>query len=1450
MNTDNGQESYGLALDIDKFSKDVAKAEKMFQSVGDKAVSEGQRIDSTFRSVGTAVGGYFAIDKILDFGKTLVNVRGEIESFQISFDVLLGNKEKAASFFKELKQFAVETPLMLNDLSKGAQLLLGFGVEADRLMPTLKQIGDISMGDAQRFNSLALAFAQMSSTGKFMGQDLLQMVNAGFNPLKTMSETTGKSVAQLKDEMSKGAISSEMVAQAFADATAEGGKFNGMLKKQSEGIKGGVSNLMGAIDDAYNDFATKNQGLITDSIAATTSLVKNYEKVGKILLSLIGTYGAYRVALALAIEMEKGYTASQILRYKYLLMTEKATKLLNKAMLSNPYVATALAIGTVVTALIAYANRTTDAERAQNEYNKKKEEAAKAESEHKQEIENLITTARDEYASSLDRVDALNKLKDAYPGIIQKYIDEEGHLKDILGLKKEIAGIEAQKKVDDNKNVVANYKAQIKARQNELKYRRESIGFDQYINPAFKGKSNSRLEEEIKNLQLKLEPELKEQRQNELNQWQIDLKKQTDDKIKAELDEARRLQAMRKNNPLYTLNIMEGSLRGQISGDELNRRVDVLQSEYDLRNKKSVSYEEAYKKAKDDWEKAKKELSDIEKDKDKFTKEQFESAKKNAETTEKAYKDLGGVTDSSLTKQENAQKKAQEAANELKVEQAEREKKINEYNRSRINQEKQSEFEIRQARIDAMKDGFDKEKAEIDLTYDRLIEENRKRQEDWVKELQDKEREEWINKNPNYKKEGKVFTPVSSVENLSEEQKNALKEYTDVANEYQRTETDKLYKELLDKYRNFEQRRAKINEDFEKDKKAIEENKALSSSDKNAFLLELEKKRKEALKGLNNEELAEMQKSSDLMIKLFEETSNKSTAEINRTMAMAKELVSYLSNTNAEDITPKFGFTADQLKALKASPKDIKAIQKAIEELFSASVKRNPFSALIKGLKELFSEEKNEKGEKTPTEVKLARIGESAAEAADIIGGMAGKLSDMFEAAGNDGAADAMDTVEGVMSTVSNIGKGFAEGGIVGGIAAAAGEAIGWITKAFQANARHKKALEEIMNETIAQQREYNLALMEQNLEYEKATTIFGTDEYGKAANAVTVLKNAVSDLNGELKGAGKYSGGYLSFFNGAFGKIDLLSKEQREFYDAYAGLADIEIKTGHKKTGLFGWGKGKDIYSSILDVYPELIQKNGEFDAAVAETIINTREMSETDKAALQNMIDLTNQAKEALSVMKDYLTGIFGEFGNTITDALVDAFKNGKDAAEAFADSVSGMLEKLAKQMIYSVTLAPYIEKAQDQMLETMKNEGLTDEQKFNNYANILDSLTSGVLSEQEEFNALLEKYKQIAENKGIEIFKPDEDAGRSATSKATLQASQESVDRVDGRLTVMQGHTFSMADSLKVLVSISTQILEKLTGIESNTSNLEDINDNIDKLKTAVNIIQLKGLIIKKK
>lgn len=284
----------------------------------------------------------------------------------------------------------------------------------------------------------------------------------------------------------------------------------------------------------------------------------------------------------------------------------------------------------------------------------------------------------------------------------------------------------------------------------------------------------------------------------------------------------------------------------------------------------------------------------------------------------------------------------------------------------------------------------------------------------------------------------------------------------------------------------------------------------------------------------------------------------------------------------------------------------------------------------------------------------------------------------------------------------------------------------------------------------------------------------------------------------------------------------------------------------------MFGWGKGKDIYSSILDVYPELIEQNGKFNASLAETIISTRTMSDEDKAALQNLIDLSQQAEDALQVVKDYLTDIFGELGNTMSDALVDAFRNGTDAGEAFYKSVSSMLEKLAKEMIYTVTIAPYIEKAQERMLDVMQNENLTDEQKFNNYVSILDGLTNDVLSQQGMYNELLKKYQNMAADKGFDIFQPDEEE-RKASSKSGITASQDSVNETNGRLTAMQGHTYSINENVKVLVTVSSQALEKLTNIDRNTKDLCDKTEKVieqnDSIKRELGTINTRGVNLKK-
>lgn len=457
----------------------------------------------------------------------------------------------------------------------------------------------------------------------------------------------------------------------------------------------------------------------------------------------------------------------------------------------------------------------------------------------------------------------------------------------------------------------------------------------------------------------------------------------------------------------------------------------------------------------------------------------------------------------------------------------------------------------------------------------------------------------------------------------------------------------------------------------------------------------------------------------------------------------------------------------------------LEKLRKAIQDLYKEGLKKNPFATLWENLKKVFN---GDWKDKNITE-KLALIGESAAESAQLVGNLAGQLAEMFEAAGHDDAAQAMTDVQDVMNTVSNIGKGFAEGGLVGGIAAAAGEAIGWVTKAFQASARHKEALKTIMNETLAQQREYNLLLMQQNLEYKKASTLFGEDAYGKAKNAVKVMKDAYKDLQDELAGTAEQQGNERRKANSSrmFARMfgSGFDEAKAKLRQAYAGLADIEIKTGHKKTGLFGWGKGKDIYSSILSVYPDLIDANGKFNTSLAETIINTRKMSDEDKAALQNMIDLAEQAEAAYEELNSYMTDIFGDLGSSMTDALVSAFANGTDAAEAFYDSVSDMLEALAKQMIYSVTLAPLIVEAQKKMMDVMLNDAMSDEQKFEAWTGILDGLLDDALKQQGVANALFKKYQDMAAEKGYDIFKPDGD------SKSGLSAGIQGITEDTGSL-----------------------------------------------------------------
>lgn len=664
----------------------------------------------------------------------------------------------------------------------------------------------------------------------------------------------------------------------------------------------------------------------------------------------------------------------------------------------------------------------------------------------------------------------------------------------------------------------------------------------------------------------------------------------------------------------------------------------------------------------------------------------------------------------------------------------------------------QSRRNIQKNGIALLKEGNEKELAQINLDYDTKIAAIKKREAELLQALQDEEYKVWKQQNPDYKERNLQFK--STITALPEANAaDFVKEYQQAA-EYRQQQTDALLNRTLAKYQDFADKRKAIEEKFNADIKLLEANRTKANDMVvNKAILLAKKELNEALQELADDEAKAVAKDNDFLKLLFGDVSKMSFNALSNFISQVRQLKEYLSgNGDSKGIT---FISEEQLKAIASSPEELEKLKKALDSVLQPNKKTNVWENIFKEFKTGFASLSSAKGFEQISGA-IGTISGAAATAAE-------NLSDMFSEMGMQEVAEVVDGLGQIMTSVSSIGQGFATGGVVGGIASIVGETAKWIGQAFAANNRHKEALKEVMNQVIQQQREYNLLLLEQNLLYERASTIFGTDLYGKASNAAKNLSDANKAFQKEVK-----------------------------------GLSKLEIVTGHKKTGLFGWGKGKDVYSSILEVYPELLDKSGKFNKELAETIISTRKMTDEDKAALQNLIDLSDQVEEAFSEMKDYLSDIFGDLGNSMLDAMISAFDSGTDAATKYIESVSDMLSTLAKQMVYSVTLAPILEKAQKSMMDISKNTGLTDEAKFEAYTKVMDGLVDDAVVEQNNAKRLWEYYKKTAESYGFDISEREND---SVLSKGVQSITEDTANLLA-----------SYANSMRTDLSVIRSIMEK--------------------------------------
>ena len=367
------------------------------------------------------IGGATAL---ISLASQIVRVRGEFQSMQTAIETMVG-KDVASGLMAQLKEMAKISPLTLTDMVNAEKMMLGFNIQAEDTVRYLQALSDISMGDSVKFKSLTLAFSQMSAAGKLMGQDLNQMINAGFNPLQIIAEKTGKSIATLKDEMSKGAVSAEMVQQAFIDATSAGGKFYQMSENASKTINGQLSMMQDALDNAFNEMGQASEGVIMEGIQLTTTLIQNYETVGKVLVGLVATYGVYRTALMLATAATSKHTISEIALTNARVLARKAQLLLNAAMLTNPYVAIATVITGLVATMWALSDSTSAAENAQKRFNEEQDKMVQQEKERKSQVESLIRVIQDETETELAKISAYEQLQKLSPALTSAYKQEE-----------------------------------------------------------------------------------------------------------------------------------------------------------------------------------------------------------------------------------------------------------------------------------------------------------------------------------------------------------------------------------------------------------------------------------------------------------------------------------------------------------------------------------------------------------------------------------------------------------------------------------------------------------------------------------------------------------------------------------------------------------------------------------------------------------------------------------------------------------------------------------------------------------------------------------------------------------------------------------------------------------------------------------------------------------------
>lgn len=553
--------------------------------------------------------------------------------------------------------------------------------------------------------------------------------------------------------------------------------------------------------------------------------------------------------------------------------------------------------------------------------------------------------------------------------------------------------------------------------------------------------------------------------------------------------------------------------------------------------------------------------------------------------------------------------------------------------------------------------------------------------------------------------------------------------------------------------------------------------------------------------------------------KIFGDKEQRSFSDLKEAERIAREIknnakVSYDSDGKPNGFTSFFTKDDGGIENVKGAYSLLDKLIKAIPQLQDAQLAVNPFKTLAKNVKELFTSEKDS----DKLEKKIGRLGESAAESADLIGNFAGQMSSMFDALGNEGMAETMGNVQDVMSSISNIGQGFAKGGIVGGIAAAAGEAVNWIGKIAQA---HDKKLDKAIEKSKlrAQQLQYTYGQIDGILEH-----FLGSGTELKLVDAENDRTRLIQ-LNNQIEAI--RNKGKINIF-------DLMSLQKYK----------QEAEKLQKRVSAYDEGRAYGYQRALMQEQLSELEKQRQAE-------IDKKKTDDSKVADYENQIaEMKQQIKDFAEETAESLYGInLKDWASQLGDALYEAWQKGEDGAEAFKNKVADIMGDVTNSILKISILKPAMQQLQkmlfgeDGMSGYFGKDFSLDEKELESIADYL----MGVSEKTDDYYSMLDKLNNYMEKKyGISMKEEEEDSG-SGLSKgiqnvtentANLLASYINAIRAD--VSVKREYVRRLVEELFPAYNVIAQAqLQQLTMIQINTAkNVEFVEEIRDILHRNIN------------